>query len=531
MLSVIRPKLLAHIKPHVAEIYGVLGTPRLTSVCSILLYAPDNLIKTTAPAPPSSITFSSYQVPQPFTFYRLLLVEILTEMVIFSPAEGLMLLPIAAWDYFVPWFFVYSHNNIFQCLFFKLVLSAVHQAHVPTLDVLLKKLEFIPKAIENYRELAGGNRGFILLTLNTFRLSCEARRKVPSDWLRDFLATYQPWLDFQQELRQETIRQLRSTLPTRVDPSPAKQKTLAGPLPALKEYLHLDPQGIDIGSLYAAFLGFLPAVEKVDKPEPPPSPTPVATNGGTPEKLPETRLVRQGTVTDASPAPIGRKGLPKLNMSNGDNNAAPAVSTPTEIGKKGLPKLDINAGAAPAATASATVTSTADPPMSPRSRMALPKLDLGSAAAQPPPEAQGQPNSAGRKALGLPKLDMSAAAQHMAPPAEASSVTSPTNTTPRGSKKQLPKLDLVGSGASVAATGTAPVPAPIAAQDDGRTHGGATPRPHLNSGVSGETSPKDYTRAPTPRPHLNAPESPESTRKPTPRPSWVPKLQLSVNDV
>jgi hypothetical protein len=69
--------------------------------------------------------FSSYPVPQPFTFYRLLLVEILVEVITYSPADSLDALPLEAWDLFVPWFFQYryispslSHAlNLFQELF------------------------------------------------------------------------------------------------------------------------------------------------------------------------------------------------------------------------------------------------------------------------------------------------------------------------------------------------------------------------------------------------------------------------------
>lgn len=313
-----------------------------------------------------------------------------------------------------------------------------------------------------------------------------------------------------------------------MDPSPSRQKTLAGPLPALKDYLHLDPQGIDIGSLYAAFLGFLPAdpVTTIRPEEAAAAAVSAAANG-------ETRIVRQGTVTDASGSPLGRKGLPKLNMGGSSSELNASGTTPSaspsktqEVGKKGLPKLDIGTGAS-STPATTTTTGGADAPVSPRSRMGLPKLDLSGAASAPSPEAQGQPTSAGKK--GLPKLDMSA----------TQSPTSDGSVSPRGSSKmKLPKLDLAGSGASLvtdaaaAAAATSPATNP---QDDGRTHGGATPRPHLDTGRGGssstETSPKDYTRAPTPRPHLSGPESPEGTRKPTPRPSWVPKLQLSASDV
>lgn len=114
-----------------------------------------------------TVKFSAYSVPQPFTFHRLLLVEIVVEIVTYSPTEGLEALPLEAWDLFIPWFFEYSHNNIFHCLLFKLLYAAVRCNHTRSLQHILEKHDFLARLIKNYR--ADPTAGIPHLLARSFR--------------------------------------------------------------------------------------------------------------------------------------------------------------------------------------------------------------------------------------------------------------------------------------------------------------------------------------------------------------------------
>ncbi len=113
MLSVIRSRLLLVLRPQIEAIYVVLenllarqNTPHHGSSAVAAPASPPPVVSAfagvfggaasstpsvtaTTAAHAQAIKFSSYKVPQPFTFYRLLLVELITEIVTYDPTQGL----------------------------------------------------------------------------------------------------------------------------------------------------------------------------------------------------------------------------------------------------------------------------------------------------------------------------------------------------------------------------------------------------------------------------------------------------------
>jgi hypothetical protein len=188
MLSAIHDKLHEHAIVH------------LEKLCTVITNMENQ--KSVA----SSIPFSSYAVKRPFGMFRFTLVEILADLIVNAP-KSLDKVPAALWRVLSTWFLDYAHNNLYHGQFWKIVQVAVRDNHVESLKTLFAKNKFLSKIIDHYKTEATAAKGFIILITNSLRLASDAQ--APSEWLRHYLLSHDPWKLFQQTLRQDTETQLK----------------------------------------------------------------------------------------------------------------------------------------------------------------------------------------------------------------------------------------------------------------------------------------------------------------------------------
>jgi hypothetical protein len=187
--------------------------------------------------------YSAYLVKRPLGMLRLLMVDVVVDLLTNDPAL-LDEVPPFAWRVLSTWFLEHSHNSLYQGLFMRAVRQAIMVNHETSLRILFSKYKFLTKMLAHYEspELSDA-RGFILLLLNTMRLKADLLE--PSSYLRHFLTSHDLWRQFVPTLRAHTLIQ------TRKFADMADEFMLDD-----DDEDDEDDEGIDLGSAYARSLGF-----------------------------------------------------------------------------------------------------------------------------------------------------------------------------------------------------------------------------------------------------------------------------------
>eukprot|EP01114_Cavostelium_apophysatum_P004845 TRINITY_DN1525_c0_g1_i1.p1 TRINITY_DN1525_c0_g1~~TRINITY_DN1525_c0_g1_i1.p1 ORF type:complete len:665 (-),score=256.94 TRINITY_DN1525_c0_g1_i1:84-2078(-) len=221
MLSAIHDKLHDYAKVHVVPL------------CNIL-------IAMDARKSDEIYEFPSYNIKRPFGFYRLMLTDILSDLVVCAP-EVLDILPPATWRVLSSWFLEYRFNNLYHFHFWKVYQLIIRDNHIESQKALFGKNKFLTRMIEQYKspELSG-NRGFIVVMCNTLRFAADLQAS--TDYLRHYLTSHDVWKGFLTQLRAETtLQQKRYDDLVFVSEDGEEEE---------------DEGGIDLGSAYARSLGF-----------------------------------------------------------------------------------------------------------------------------------------------------------------------------------------------------------------------------------------------------------------------------------
>jgi len=161
-------------------------------------------------------------------------------------------LPPGMWKALAAWFIEYPHNNLYHCQFFKLFQVIIHEEHVLSQEVLLKKHKFLSNVLTHFKTPESkDSRGFILMILNTMRFASDLQRSA-TGWLKQYVMSHDCWKSFVPELRQLTKEQMKRYTTELIE----------------EEEAEFD-EGIDLGSAYARSLGFDQDAPLPPTPEPP----------------------------------------------------------------------------------------------------------------------------------------------------------------------------------------------------------------------------------------------------------------------
>jgi len=261
MVGVIRTTLFEQLKPHVP------------ALCFALEHSsepiPKRALKSHIYFGENGITFSTYAVKQPFGFFRLCVVEVLTTLVLTNPYEVLDLTPPSTWRVLVNWFFEFSNNNLYQNAFYKLVASTIIHNHTTSLKALLTKQKFLSRLISHFQENnISGCKGYIILLCNIMRLGGDAH---PNDFIQSYLLSHDAWKQFLPTLKEITCNIVERgwsasmdalQLPACIGTSFAKPPLSGSPSSNLNNLIS-DPNSIELGSIFARHLGFDPPAEIV----------------------------------------------------------------------------------------------------------------------------------------------------------------------------------------------------------------------------------------------------------------------------
>jgi hypothetical protein len=268
MLSAIHDKLHEFGKPYASDLAELLVT-----------YNRDKV--------PVPVAFSSYVVQRPFGLFRFLLMEILTDIVT-SVTDVVNTFSPNVWKVLCNWFFEYSNNNMYHCLFYKIFEVIVHHNYSSALKVILTQCKFLARLTEFFEKYPkASSRGFVLNLLNILRLAGDLQ---PIDgYLHHHLNSHIPYQNILPNLREESLRQLK------------RYQDLEG----MDEEGEEDT-GIELGSAFARSLGFdqdPPAVSDKEKKKK--------------KKKKKKKGGPEGSVESPSPTLI------RKTMSFGDNPAVP----------------------------------------------------------------------------------------------------------------------------------------------------------------------------------------------------------------
>lgn len=216
----------------------------------------------------SAVSHPGHSVQTPFTVLRYLLVCIILEI---SKHDGSVTdkLPMELWHSLCAWMFEYPHNDLYQAVFFRLVLHALRCNCEDAQRLVLSKCRLVSNMIDAYTRKGPGeavNRGMILQLCNAIRL--QADTMCPSSFLPSFLGGHDSWKKFLPTLREVTLKQQQPgmgyNIPTPSRPNldigaflanmhQAQQQQEEPPLMGMM----VEKGGIDHGSEFARSLGFL----------------------------------------------------------------------------------------------------------------------------------------------------------------------------------------------------------------------------------------------------------------------------------
>jgi len=223
MLSAIHDKLHDYAKVHVV------------ALCNIIIKM-DN-----SESPQPELLLQSYTVKRPFGFYRLMLTDVLSDLIVCAP-EVLDKLPIEIWRVLSTWFLEYRYNNLYHFHFWKIYQLIIRDNHVESQKALFKNYKFLTNMIQHYTSNEqSGSRGFIIVMCNTLRFASDLQSA--EGFLRHFLISHSSWKNFVTQLRTDTLQQQK------------RYEDLMYMNEMDEEELDEDG-GIDLGSAYARSLGF-----------------------------------------------------------------------------------------------------------------------------------------------------------------------------------------------------------------------------------------------------------------------------------
>jgi len=222
MLTAIHDKLHEFAKGHVALL------------CNII-------IQNDAPIKDEKgIELQSYTIKRPFGFYRLMLTDILSDLIVCTP-DVLEKVPTQTWKVLCSWFLEYRFNNLYHFHFWKIYQTVIKENHVESQKNILLKQKFLAKMIEHYKSNEpSGVRGFIIVMCNTLRFAADIQ--LPSAFLRNYINSLDLWKNFLPQLRADTQLQQKRYDDLIYMPEMGEEDE--------------DEAGIDLGSSYARSLGF-----------------------------------------------------------------------------------------------------------------------------------------------------------------------------------------------------------------------------------------------------------------------------------
>jgi len=188
-----------------------------------------------------NIQLSSYQVKRGFGLYKYCLMEILSDVVAGAPSS-IETMPPQIWRVLSSWFLEYEHNNLYQCLFFKIVeLVIKNDDYLEAQKTLFSKYKFLTKIIQHFNEFPKtGCKGFIVMLCNIVRLA--AALQPSTGYLRHLINSSILYKSFIPKLKEATEIQL-------------KRYSDMEALESDEEEV-VEDMGVDLGSHYARSLGF-----------------------------------------------------------------------------------------------------------------------------------------------------------------------------------------------------------------------------------------------------------------------------------
>jgi len=190
-----------------------------------------------------TIELQTYSIKRPFGVYRLLLTDILSDIVVNAP-NMLDQIPLATWRILSCWFLEYRFNNLYHFHFWKIYQVMIRENHVESQKILFSKCKFLSKMIDHYRSSEpSGLRGFILVMCNMVRFAADIQP--PTGFFKHYLTSHDSWKQFVSQLRADTQTQQK-----RYD------DLIYTPDMGDEEYDDEADNGVDLGSVYARSLGF-----------------------------------------------------------------------------------------------------------------------------------------------------------------------------------------------------------------------------------------------------------------------------------
>jgi len=216
-------------------------------------------------------TGQKYVAAKPFGVARLQLFEIVYETLKKFPRSLPKVLENIPWKMLVNWFFEYKFNTRYQDLFYKVFDLVIKSNHTPTIKKLITKTHLITRLIDHYNSKEPtDSRGYIILMLNNLRFHADTH---PNGYVHVTLQSHPKWKEFVPTLKEVTSQQYTFSKTFDILGCPK-------PLPYMPQPLNFEPimdilnsgkfsqnLGTELGSVYAALLGYGPA-EKRDSPHP-----------------------------------------------------------------------------------------------------------------------------------------------------------------------------------------------------------------------------------------------------------------------
>ena len=95
------------------------------------------------------IEFSAFKVAKPFGMNRLVLTEILSDLIVSAPKSIEVMTP-GIWRVLTAWFFEYSNNNIYHCHMWKIFQSVFVNNNLDALKSILTKNKFATNLVRAY---------------------------------------------------------------------------------------------------------------------------------------------------------------------------------------------------------------------------------------------------------------------------------------------------------------------------------------------------------------------------------------------
>ncbi|ORX75795.1 hypothetical protein BCR32DRAFT_284844 [Anaeromyces robustus] len=211
-------------------------------------------------------TGQKYVASKPFGVARLQLFEIIYETLKKFPRSLPKVLENIPWKMLVNWFFEYKFNTRYQDLFYKVFDLVIKSNHTPTIKKLITKTHLITRLLDHYNSKEPTDcRGYIILMCNNLRFHADTH---PNGYVHVTLQSHPKWNEFLPELRRVTEMQNNFSKSFDILGCPR-------PLPYTPQPLNFEPimdilnsgkfsnkLGTELGSVYAALLGYGPAEKK-----------------------------------------------------------------------------------------------------------------------------------------------------------------------------------------------------------------------------------------------------------------------------